>query len=188
LLNGQYGRHPYNLGYGVGLQTGYIYALENGYQYILQLDADSQHDPSDAQKVLDPVLQGQADLVIGSRFLEKSYKVPFSRRMGNKYFGFIAYLITGKKFSDCTSGYQAMNADVALLYSTKILPVDYPDSDVLIMLHRSGFRITEVPVLMKPSPSNKSMHSGIFKPLYYIIKMTLSILLVILRKRYSHGN
>ncbi|MEA3347109.1 MAG: glycosyltransferase family 2 protein [Candidatus Auribacterota bacterium] len=179
--------HPYNLGYGATLETGYLYALENGYRYIVQLDADGQHDPDETRKLLKPVLEDEADLVIGSRFLGKSYKVPFLRRMGIKWFGFIAKVITGQIFTDCTSGYQAMNASVLRFYCTKMFPSDYPDADVLIMLPRAGFQIMEVPVTMSSNPHSKSIHNGILSPFYYVVKMTLSILMVILQKRDSNG-
>ncbi|MBN2289843.1 MAG: glycosyltransferase family 2 protein [Candidatus Glassbacteria bacterium] len=179
--------HPYNLGYGAALQTGYLYALQQGYRYVLQLDADGQHDPAEAGKLLEPVLAGSSDLVIGSRFLGHSYRVPFFRRTGIRWFGLIARVITGHKLSDCTSGYQAMNAAVLGFYCGRAFPADYPDADVLIMLPRSGFRIVEVPVSMRPGQKNKSLHSGVPGIIYYIIKMTLSIFLVLLRKRCPNG-
>ena len=181
--------HPFNMGYGVALQTGYKYALRHNYDFLVQMDGDGQHDPSFIAALLDPVKSGQADVVIGSRFLTSGpngmdadrYKAPFARRVGMKVFGSIASLCIGQWVSDPTSGYQAMSNKVFHNLAGDKFPVDYPDADVIIMLHRAGFRIQEVPVRMFPSPDNKSMHSG-FKPLYYIFKMLLSIFVTLLRK------
>ncbi|MFH1824895.1 MAG: glycosyltransferase family 2 protein [Candidatus Firestonebacteria bacterium] len=176
-------KHCINMGYGVSLQTGYIYANEKGYDYVIQLDADGQHDPKDTTSILAPILNNEADLVIGSRFLGNSYKVPFTRKMGIKFFDFIMFLCTGNKFTDCTSGYQAMNSKVVKLFCTESFPPDFPDADVLILLYRLGFHMKEVPTSMKSSVEGKSMHSGVLKPLWYIVKLLLSIMIVILRKR-----
>jgi hypothetical protein len=181
--------HPFNMGYGVALQTGYKYALRHDYDFLVQMDGDGQHDPSFITNLLVPVKNGQADVVIGSRFLASGphgmdtdrYRAPFARRVGMKIFGSIASLFIGQWVSDPTSGYQAMSNKVFQSLAGDKFPVDYPDADVIIMLHRAGYRIREVPVRMFPSPDNKSMHSG-FKPLYYIFKMLLSIFVTLLRK------
>ncbi len=172
--------HPFNLGYGAALQTGYKYALRKGYDIVVQLDGDGQHDPHNIPDVLQPIQDNSADVVIGSRFLGKDvYKIPFLRKTGMRIFSFIASVIMKQPVTDSTSGYQALNRNVFTFYSDRRYPVDFPDADVLIMLKRSGFRIKEVPVTMHGS--HKSMHSGL-KPLYYIFKMILSILLTVLRK------
>jgi hypothetical protein len=181
--------HPFNMGYGVALQTGYKYALRHNYDFLVQMDGDGQHDPSFIKALLDPVQKGQADVVIGSRFLasgpggadSERYRAPFARRVGMKIFGTIASLCIRQWVSDPTSGYQAMSNKVFHSLAGDKFPVDYPDADVIIMLHKAGYRIREVPVRMFPSPDNKSMHSG-FKPLYYIFKMLLSIFVTLLRK------
>jgi len=181
--------HPFNLGYGVALQTGYRYALNMGYQEVAQIDGDGQHDPSCIENVLGVVRREEADLAIGSRFLpvkgdhsaSKPYRAPLGRRLGMKVFGGITSVILKQKVTDPTSGFQAMNRRVLEWVSGDRFPFDYPDADVIIMLHRAGFRIREVPVVMFPSRNKKSMHQG-WKPVYYVFKMFLSILVTLMRK------
>jgi glycosyltransferase involved in cell wall biosynthesis len=180
--------HPFNMGYGTGLQTGYKYALRKGYDWLIQMDGDGQHDPASMLALISVVQIGEADVAIGSRFLKNedhasglpSYRPPFLRRVGMRFFGRIASWLTQQRITDPTSGYQAMNRKVLEWVSGDHFPVDYPDADVIIMLHRSGFRIKEVPVQMYLNEANKSMHSG-WKPVYYIFKMLLSILLTLMR-------
>lgn len=174
--------HPFNMGYGVAIQTGYKYALANNYDYIVQLDADGQHDPSCIPDLLAPVIQGKVDIVIGSRFLGNSYTPPLARRLGMALFRKIVSKITGRVCTDTTSGFQAFNRDVIRFFTMDIFPVDYPDADMLIMLHRAGFSMTEVPVRMFENSEGKSMHSG-FKPLYYMFKMLLSIFVTLMREQ-----
>jgi glycosyltransferase involved in cell wall biosynthesis len=181
--------HPINLGYGAALQTGYKFALEKGYEAIVQMDADGQHDPSFVPELLGVIQRGEADIVIGSRFLKtrstiwvgEIYQAPFIRKLGMKIFGRITSLIIQQKITDSTSGYQAMNHKVLEWVSSDKFPWDYPDADVIIMLHRAGFRIKEVPVRMFENQGRKSMHSG-WKPLYYVFKMLLSIMVTLMRR------
>ena len=173
---------PYNMGYGAALQTGFKYALKKGYEYAVQIDADGQHDPKDIPKLLDVVLSGKADVVIGSRFLNGGkYKAPAVRRLGMLFFARLTSLIIGEKITDPTSGYQAINKNGLQFYAGDYYPVDFPDADVIIMLHRAGLKIKEIPVIMYPSVQGKSMHSGL-KPVYYIFKMFLSIFVTLLRR------
>jgi glycosyltransferase involved in cell wall biosynthesis len=181
--------HPFNLGYGSALQTGYKYALKEGYETIVQMDGDGQHDPSFISDLLALIQEDEADIVIGSRFLKRKdgesdpflYQAPFTRKMGMGLFRTITSFLIHQKVTDSTSGYQAMNRNVLEWVSGEQFPVDYPDADVIIMLHRAGFRIREVPVRMFESQDKKSMHSG-WKPLYYVFKMFLSIGVTLLRK------
>lgn len=181
--------HPFNMGYGVTIQTGYKYALAHGYDYLAQIDGDGQHDPADIAILLVPLMAGEADFVLGSRFLgAESYQPPLARRLGMTFFRGLVRLATGLPITDCTSGFQALNREVIRFFARDIFPVDYPDADVLITLHRAGFRIRELPVRMYASSSGKSMHNG-FKPVYYMFKMFLSILVTLLRspKLYKRG-
>jgi len=174
--------HPFNMGYGAAIQTGYKYARDKGCTYLVQLDADGQHDPSCIPALLAPVIAGDADIAIGSRFLGNSYRPPFSRRLGMALFRRIVQLVTGESITDTTSGFQAFNRNVILFFATDVFPVDYPDADMLIMLHRAGFRMTEVPVRMFENSAGTSMHSGL-KPLYYMFKMLLSICVTLMREQ-----
>ena len=175
--------HPFNLGYGVAIQTGYKYALRHGYEYLVQMDGDGQHDAGCIPQLLAPVVSGEADFVLGSRFLgDASYEPSLARRVGMLFFRRLISWLIGQRITDTTSGFQAFNRRVIGYFTTEVFPCDYPDADMLLTLHRAGFRIREVPVRMHASSSGKSMHSG-WKPLYYIFKMLLSIFVTLLRKK-----
>ena len=176
--------HLINLGYGAGLETGYLYALKNGYQLVIQMDGDGQHLPEEVPKILAPVLNGEADIVLGSRYLalENNYKTPFARRVGQKFFGRLFSLITGFNVTDPTSGFQCLNKKAFTLFSSGHFPHDFPDTDVLLIAHYAGFRVKEIPVVMMERSGGVSMHVGL-KPLYYVIKMIISIMIVILSQR-----
>lgn len=173
--------HPFNLGYGAALQTGYKFAIKYGFDYVIQIDGDGQHDPLYLKKLLQEIKKGDAEIVIGSRFLgQGNYQPPFLRRIGMRLFAFIASKISGQKITDPTSGYQALSIKAAEFYSRDSFPGDYPDADVLIMLRRAGLRFREIPVNMRPNPNGSSMHNGL-KPIYYTYKMCLCIMLNLIR-------
>jgi glycosyltransferase involved in cell wall biosynthesis len=173
---------PFNLGYGAALQTGYRYALRKGYRYVVQMDADGQHIARYIGPLMEAVVTGGADVAIGSRFLgESGYVMPLRKKVFVRIFRGIISLVTGKAITDPTSGFQALGERAVRLYSSDVYPVDFPDADVLIMLHRMGLSFVEVPVEMRPSPRKKTMHGGLLS-LYYVFKMFLSILVVLLRR------
>ncbi len=176
--------HPFNMGYGVTIQTGYKYAVRNGYDLVVQIDGDGQHDPKYIEPMIDALLSSESDVVIGSRFLEGGgYDVPITRKMGIKFFSIIASIITRQKISDSTSGLQVLNRK-AFNFFSKVdnFPYDYPDADTIITLIFAGFRVTEIPVIMYDRMNGKSMTTGL-KTVIYTIKMMISILITILRKR-----
>ena len=180
--------HPFNMGYGVAIQTGYKYAAARGYDFLVQIDGDGQHDPSYIPRLLAPVLAGETDFVIGSRFMEvESYEPSLPRRIGMAFFRKLVSAIIGTRITDSTSGYQAFNRRVISYFTTEVFPCDYPDADMLIILYRAGFRIREIPVRMYANVAGKSMHSGL-KPLYYMFKMLLSIFVTLLRRREKGGS
>jgi glycosyltransferase involved in cell wall biosynthesis len=175
--------HVFNMGYGVTIQTGYKFAYNKGYRYIVQIDADGQHDTRFVTELLEPVRNGDVDFAIGSRFLWfDSYRPSFSRRLAILFFRKLVTVIIGREITDPTSGYQAFNRSVMKFFTTDVFPCDYPDADMLITLNLAGFRMREVPVRMYANPTGKTMHSGA-KPLYYMVKMCLSILVTLLRNR-----
>jgi glycosyltransferase involved in cell wall biosynthesis len=176
--------HILNLGYGAALETGYLYALQNGYEFIVQMDGDGQHVPAEVPKILTPVLDGEADIVIGSRYLSShnTYKTSLARKVGQRFFGRILSVITGYQIADPTSGFQCLNRKAFELFTRGQFPHDFPDADVLLMAHYAGFRVKEVPVAMLGRSGGESMHDGL-KPLYYVIKMILSITMVFLSQR-----
>lgn len=172
---------PFNMGYGNALQTGYKYAYENNYGLVLQMDGDGQHDPKYIPEMLDAIENNDADIIIGSRFKVKSnYKASFSRRAGIAFFSLIVSAILHKKITDPTSGYQAIRGSVLPFLISESFPNDYPDADLLIMLHYKGFKIEEMPMEMYANPKNKSMHKGFLRNIYYIFKMLMSIFLIVI--------
>jgi glycosyltransferase involved in cell wall biosynthesis len=174
---------PANCGYGTALQTGYKYAVRHDYTLVGQIDADGQHRAEFLSTMLAVLHEDGADVVVGSRFLAKDghYQTPFARSLGIQLFARLASLATGQLVTDPTSGFQVMRAEIARLFSRDVFPVDYPDADILILLHRTGYRVRELPVQMRPSPG-RSMHSSQSTP-YYVYKMLLSILVTLLRPR-----
>ncbi|MDD3173064.1 MAG: glycosyltransferase family 2 protein [Herbinix sp.] len=177
--------HPFNLGYGAALQTGFKYATENGYKYIIQLDSDGQHDVKYVQAILNKLRTGSIDLVIGSRFLSGAEQMHFgyTKRVAIGFFKYIIKLFGNKKLTDPTSGYKGMSRKLFSYYSRRgRFPSDFPDADVLIQTLRSGFKLDEISVGMRDRTEGVSMHSGL-KPIYYMIKVTLSILIVMLREK-----
>ena len=171
------------MSYGVTLQTGYKYALDKDYDYVVQMDGDGQHDPGSIEDLLRGVKNGDVDVAIGSRFLsKKKYRTSFPRKIGMKLFGSIASIIMGQKVTDPTSGFQALNKKAIKFYGSDVFPCDYPDADAIIMLHRAGFIIKEVPVIMHYDNRSKSMHRGL-RICYYIFKMFLSIFVTLLREK-----
>ncbi len=169
--------HPFNLGYGAAIQTGYKYALEQGFSFLAQIDADGQHEVEDILSLIEPVKQGHCDLALGSRFLHAdSYKPSLMRQIGICFFRRITSLLTGQALTDPTSGFQAMNSKVLNILTRNEFPTDYPDADVLVMLYYYGTRIKEIPVRMHSSQGN-SMHRGWWRPLYYMGKLCLSLII-----------
>lgn len=174
---------PCNLGYGGAVQTGFKYALALGFEYIIQMDADGQHDPRSAAVLLAPVVRGEADVAIGSRFTgTANYPIPLPRRIGMAVFGAIVTFVTRQRFSDPTSGFQAMNTRVLRFFARDNYPSDFPDADTIILLVIAGFRVAEVPVVMQARVAGTSMHSNL-KAFYYVSKMMLSILMVLIRRK-----
>jgi len=181
-------RLPNNLGYGGAVQTGFRYGREFGYDYAVMMDADGQHDPASVPALLAPVMAGDCDVALGSRFKgEMTYHASAVRRAGMKLFAAITHFFTGQAITDATSGFQAMNRDVMHFFAEKNYPSDYPDADTLIMLHFAGFSVQEVPVTMHDRIAGVSMHGNSLKSLYYIAKMLLSIFMVYLRYHTRAG-
>lgn len=173
---------PFNMGYGVALQTGFKYAARHQYDYVIQIDADGQHEPSCIPKLLAAVQDPEVDVVLGSRWMGLAeYEGPRLRKFGKFFFGFLASLLTRLKVTDPTTGFQALTQEVVRFYCTNVYPVDYPDANVIIMLNRAGFRVIEEPVVMYLDESGQSMHGGLIRPIYYGMKMMMSIGMTLLR-------
>jgi glycosyltransferase involved in cell wall biosynthesis len=176
-------RLPFNLGYGAAIQTGIRYGLEGGYETAVLMDADGQHDPVSLENLLSPVVSGDADLALGSRFLgDSEYRVPVSRRIGISLFSKVASIVSRQKITDPTSGYQAINRRAMAFIASDNYPPDFPDADTIIRLHFAGIRIREVPVRIRQRQRGVSMHNR-WSILYYLYKMSLSILVALLQRR-----
>jgi len=175
--------HPVNLGPGAATQTGYKYALEYPYDFIVQLDADGQHEPRYINDLLSVLQSDSADMVIGSRFLGiQGYKPSLIRRTGMKIFAVIVSLIVGQRITDSSSGFRALKRELVEFFANVNYPSDYQDADVLMLAHFAGFRIKEVPVVMQENLSGKCLLIG-YGFLYYGFKMLLSIIVTLLRER-----
>jgi glycosyltransferase involved in cell wall biosynthesis len=173
-------RAPINLGYGGAVQAGFKYAYARGYDLVVLMDADGQHDPDYVGALVEAV--GNYDLVVGSRFKGGlSYRISPVRLIGMKLFSRIASAITGQDLTDTSSGFQALTREVFSLFALGSYPVDFPDADTLIWVARHGFKIGEVNVVMRQRVAGKSMISGIGSSLTYALKMPLAILVTILR-------
>ncbi|MCK4546047.1 MAG: glycosyltransferase family 2 protein [Candidatus Eisenbacteria sp.] len=171
---------PFNLGYGVAVQTGFRFAVRGRFRRIVLLDGDGQHDP----RFVGPLLEGleDSDVVRGSRFLGAArYRIPATRRMGMALFGAIAGFLTGDRVTDVTSGFQAFD-ERAVRFLAENYPSDYPDADTVILIKRAGLSSREIPVEMRERLSGTPMVSwpGSF---YYVFKMCLSILVTLLREK-----
>ncbi|MBN1397660.1 MAG: glycosyltransferase family 2 protein [Bacteroidetes bacterium] len=175
--------HPFNLGVGTALQTGYKYAVQNGYKYVIQLDGDGQHPPEFLPAFVSKLNETDADFIIGSRFLNGNESdISILRNAGNMIFGKIVSFLIREKLTDPTSGYRAFKSTTLLFCVQDVYAFDYPDADFLLTLHRSGFRMIEIPIKVLPRTGGKSQHDGL-KPVYYTIKMFLSIFITMLRRK-----
>lgn len=173
---------PFNLGIGGAMQTGYLYAYRNGYDIAIQIDADGQHDPAFVHRLISPILKGEYDMTIGSRYLQaSSYKSSASRRLGMLFFSFLVSLITGKRVTDTTSGFRAVNRRVIELFANQY-PADYPEVDVLVRLHRNGFKFREIPVEMNSRQGGASSITPA-RSVYYMAKVSLALLVDLVRPR-----
>lgn len=167
---------PINLGIGGAVQTGYIFAYRNNYDIAVQVDGDGQHNPRYLNDLVRLIELGQADMVIGSRFIEKEgFQSTFMRRLGIKYFHRLLKLCSGINICDTTSGFRACNKPVIKYFATAY-PEDYPEPESIMTLMREKFRIVEVPVRMEERKGGTSSIRAL-KSVYYMIKVTLAILI-----------
>jgi glycosyltransferase involved in cell wall biosynthesis len=173
--------HPYNMGIGATMQTGFLYAFQKGYDLGIQVDGDGQHDPRYLKDLVSPILKGEADLVIGSRYLEeKGFKSSAPRRIGIRFFSILYYILTGMWVTDPTSGFRALDKKV-VEFSSKEYPSDYPEAESLILFHKMGFVLKEIPVAMKERQGGtSSIH--FLNSVYYMVKVTLSMVIGTLKR------
>lgn len=167
---------PINLGIGGGMQTGYKYAVENDYDIAIQFDGDGQHNAEYIKDLIKPIEAGEVDLVIGSRFINKEgFQTSFMRRLGINVLCGVLRLCGKVKISDATSGFRAASRPVIEFFSNYYAQ-DYPEPESIIAASVSGFKVKEVPVIMNERTAGVSSISS-FKSVYYMIKVTLAILI-----------
>ena len=172
---------PVNLGIGGAVQTGFLYAYKNGYDYAVQFDGDGQHDAKYLQEMRDYMIEQNADMLIGSRFLEKEgFQSTGMRRFGIRYFSALIKFLTGQKITDPTSGMRMINRDILAMYSESY-PKDYPEPESVVAIINSGKKVMEYPVIMRKRMEGTSSISPL-KSVYYMIKVSLAIFLEMLRK------
>lgn len=181
--------HVFNLGYGTGLQVGYKYAVKHGYEYVIQMDADGQHDACNAQIIYENLTSGsRPDIVLGSRFLPGSvaYKTTLMKKIAYNLFRFLIRLGTGRKIMDPTTGLQGLSRR-AFSYYAQYNHFDdkYPDANMIMQMLLLGFRVEEIPAVMHIRTEGVSMHSGL-KPVIYMFRMMFSIIAVWMRIRLYH--
>ena len=165
---------PLNLGIGGAVQTGYRYALKNHYDIAIQIDGDGQHDIAYVEKLIEPIISGDADITIGSRFIEKEgFQSSVTRRMGISFLSGLIHVLCFKEVKDVTSGFRAVNKRFIKLYAENY-PSDYPEPEAIVaaIMHRG--KIIEVPVVMKERAGGSSS-INLRRSIYYMIKVTLAI-------------
>jgi len=171
---------PVNLGIGGAVQTGFLYAYYNQYDVAVQLDGDGQHNPVYVKGLIAPIERGEADVVIGSRFIQrKGFQSHRLRRVGIRMFQVLNNVLLRQNITDSTSGFRAYNARAIELLQ-RLYPSDYPEPEALFILKRCGFHIVEIPVEMNSREAGISSITGI-KSLYYMVKVITSIVIEFLR-------
>jgi glycosyltransferase involved in cell wall biosynthesis len=165
---------PFNLGIGGTMQAGYQYAYEKGYDIAIQVDGDGQHDPKEIDKLLKALEEKKIDMAIGSRFIgDLGYKSSIMRRIGIAIFSGVISMIVRQRITDPTSGFRASNRKAIQLFASNY-PQDYPEPEVVILLHQCHLKMEEVPVGMSERYSGESSITKI-KSIYYMVKVLLAI-------------
>jgi glycosyltransferase involved in cell wall biosynthesis len=177
-------RLPFNLGIGGAVQTGFRYAADHGFELAVRLDADGQHDPAQLERLVAPILAGDADIVVGSRFLASSgYRAPAARRIGIALFARIVSLLVRRRVTDTTSGFQALNRRAIRLFAADY-PHDYPEVEATLMCFKHRLTLTEVPVTMRERESGSSSITAL-RSVYYAVKVLLAVFVGSLRRNVT---
>lgn len=171
---------PVNLGIGGAMQTGYKYAWRNGYDIAVQMDGDGQHPAHELMRILQPLINNQADVVIGSRFLTKEgFQSSAMRRLGISYFRWLNQTLIGQTIHDSTSGFRAFNRRT-LDVVNRYYPDEYPEPEAIVQFGLSNLNMLEVPVQMRERQGGvSSINNG--QAIYYMLKVTLGSLFVYIR-------
>ncbi len=176
LINGGYNHItlPVNLGIGGGVQSGYLYAVEHGYDITVQMDGDGQHDPKYLKDVIAPVVNGELDMCVGSRFITKEgFQSGALRRFGIRVLCGLIRILSGVKMTDATSGLRVCNRQLTKFYS-KNYAQDYPEPEAIISAVTCGYRVGEVPVVMEERQGGVSSINA-WRGVYFMLKVSLSL-------------
>lgn len=166
---------PVNLGIGGGVQTGYLYAAQNNYDIAIQIDGDGQHDPAYIEKLIAPIIAGEADMTIGSRFLEREgFQTSFMRRLGINIIRCVIKLCCGVTVTDTTSGFRASSKRLTKFFSENYAQ-DYPEPEAIVTSVLNGYQVKEVPVIMNEREAGVSSINAL-KSVYYMIKVSLALI------------
>jgi glycosyltransferase involved in cell wall biosynthesis len=185
LVAAEHGAHviqlPFNLGIGGAVQTGFRFAWENGYQLAVRCDGDAQHDPAELPKVIAPVVAGEADIAVGSRFASgEGYRSTATRRLGIRLLALIVSAIARQRVTDTTSGFQALNRRALGLFAADY-PHDYPEVEGMVMTIRHRLRLVEVPVRMREREHGTSSITAL-RSVYYMAKVLLALFVGLFRR------
>jgi len=175
-------RLPFNLGIGGAVQTGFRFAFEHDFDVAVRVDGDGQHDPAQLTRILQPVLRGEADIVVGSRFAagEGGYRSSRSRRVGIRLLAWVVSRIAGQRVTDTTSGFQALNRRGIALFA-RDYPHDYPEVEATVMVFRHRLRLQEVPVSMRERGGGSSSITAL-RSIYYMVKVLLALFVGLFRR------
>ena len=179
-------RLPFNLGIGGAVQTGFRYAHENGFKLAVRIDGDGQHDPAQLGVLLGPVLAGEADIVVGSRFAgdKDGYQsLGHAPRWGSRSSRRRCRCFVGRRVTDPTSGFQALNHKAIALFAADY-PHDYPEVEAALMVHKHKLRMIEVPVQMRERAAGQSS-IGALASVYYMVKVMLALFVGLFRKNVT---
>jgi len=178
-------RLPYNLGIGGCVQTGFRYADERGFDIAVRVDGDGQHDPSQLAAVVEPVIRGDTDIAVGSRYLGArgdGYRSSAARRVGIRLLARVVSLLTRQRITDPTSGFQALNRKAIMLFAADY-PHDYPEVEAIVLVERHRLRLVEVPIAMRPRTAGRSSIRTL-SSVYYMVKVLVALFVGSFR-RYS---
>ena len=172
---------PFNLGIGGAVQTGFRYAYENGYELAVRCDGDGQHVPAELPKVLAPVLDGRADIAVGSRFVGgDGYQSSATRRIGIRVLALVVSAIARQRVTDTTSGFQALNRRALELFAADY-PHDYPEVEGMVMTIKHRLRLVEVPVEMRERVHGRSSITAA-RSIYYMVKVLVALFVGLFRR------
>jgi len=173
---------PFNLGIGGAVQTGFRYAWENGYDLAVRCDGDGQHIPAELPKVVAPVVAGDADIAIGSRFVaDGGYRSSATRRLGIRLLALVVSAIARQRVTDATSGFQALNRRALELFAADY-PHDYPEVEGMVMTIKHRLRLVEVPVEMREREHGRSSITAL-RSIYYMVKVLTALFVGLFRRR-----